>query len=50
VTVVADVVNVDLPAVCETLRYFAECIDKVEGSVTNSKDYKKLVAKYKSGS
>ena len=33
---IADVVNVDLPAVCETLRYFAECIDKVEGSVTST--------------
>ena len=28
----------------------ANYADKVEGSVTNSKDYKKLVAKYKSGS
>jgi gamma-glutamyl-gamma-aminobutyraldehyde dehydrogenase len=33
---IADVVNVDLPAVCETLRYFAECIDKVEGAVTST--------------
>jgi acyl-CoA reductase-like NAD-dependent aldehyde dehydrogenase len=33
---IADVVNVDLPAVCETLRFFAECIDKVEGAVTST--------------
>jgi len=33
---IADVVNVDLPAVCDTLRYFAECIDKVEGAVTST--------------
>jgi gamma-glutamyl-gamma-aminobutyraldehyde dehydrogenase len=33
---ISDVVNVDLPAVCETLRFFAECIDKVEGSVTST--------------
>jgi acyl-CoA reductase-like NAD-dependent aldehyde dehydrogenase len=31
---VADVLNIDLPEVLKTIRYFAECIDKVEGAVT----------------
>ncbi len=33
---IADVVAEDLPAVIETIRFMAECIDKVEGSVTNT--------------
>lgn len=31
---VSDVLNIDLPEVLRTIRYFAECIDKVEGAVT----------------
>ena len=33
---IADVVASDLPAVIETIRFMAECIDKVEGAVTNT--------------
>lgn len=33
---IADVVGGDLPAVIDTIRFMAECIDKVEGSVTNT--------------
>jgi len=33
---IADVVTEDLPAVIETIRFMAECIDKIEGSVTNT--------------
>src|SRR5262245_32687864 len=33
---IADVVNIDLPAVVETIRYMAECIDKVDGAVTST--------------
>jgi gamma-glutamyl-gamma-aminobutyraldehyde dehydrogenase len=33
---IADVVGVDLPSVLETIRFMAECIDKVDGSVTNT--------------
>jgi acyl-CoA reductase-like NAD-dependent aldehyde dehydrogenase len=33
---IADVVSGDLPAVLDTIRFMAECIDKVEGSVTNT--------------
>ncbi|KAA9130526.1 aldehyde dehydrogenase [Marinihelvus fidelis] len=33
---IRDVINVDLPLVCETIRFMAECIDKVDGSVTNT--------------
>lgn len=33
---IADMCNVDIPLVCETIRFMAECIDKVEGSVTNT--------------
>ena len=33
---ISDVINVDLPAVCETIRFMAECIDKVDGAVTNT--------------
>jgi acyl-CoA reductase-like NAD-dependent aldehyde dehydrogenase len=31
---VSDVLNIDLPEVLKTIRYFAECIDKIEGAVT----------------
>ena len=31
---VSDVLNIALPEVLKTIRYFAECIDKVEGAVT----------------
>ncbi|MBU3739731.1 MAG: aldehyde dehydrogenase [Rhodoferax sp.] len=31
-----DVLGIDLPEVTRTLRYFAECIDKMEGSVTST--------------
>lgn len=33
---IADVINVDLPSVVATIRFMAECIDKIEGSVTNT--------------
>ncbi|KLN59920.1 aldehyde dehydrogenase [Kiloniella spongiae] len=33
---ISDVLNIDLPQVILTFRYFAECIDKIEGSVTNT--------------
>jgi gamma-glutamyl-gamma-aminobutyraldehyde dehydrogenase len=33
---ISDVLNIDLPEVTRTLRYFAECIDKVEGAVTHT--------------
>jgi acyl-CoA reductase-like NAD-dependent aldehyde dehydrogenase len=33
---VADVVGIDLPAVVETIRFMAECIDKVDGAVTST--------------
>jgi gamma-glutamyl-gamma-aminobutyraldehyde dehydrogenase len=33
---IADVINIDLPSVCDTLRFFAECIDKLEGAVTST--------------
>jgi acyl-CoA reductase-like NAD-dependent aldehyde dehydrogenase len=33
---IADVISIDLPAVIETIRFMAECIDKVDGSVTNT--------------
>jgi gamma-glutamyl-gamma-aminobutyraldehyde dehydrogenase len=33
---IADVVGIDLPAVVQTIRFMAECIDKVEGAVTNT--------------
>ncbi|MGH8251129.1 MAG: aldehyde dehydrogenase family protein, partial [Steroidobacteraceae bacterium] len=33
---IADVVGVDLPAVIETIRFMAECIDKVDGAVTTT--------------
>ena len=33
---IADVVGVDLPSVIDTIRFMAECVDKIEGSVTNT--------------
>jgi gamma-glutamyl-gamma-aminobutyraldehyde dehydrogenase len=33
---ISDVLNIDLPEVQKTIRYFAECIDKIEGSVTHT--------------
>lgn len=33
---VSDVLHIDLPEVLKTIRYFAECIDKVEGAVTST--------------
>jgi acyl-CoA reductase-like NAD-dependent aldehyde dehydrogenase len=33
---IADVVSVDLPSVIDTIRFMSECIDKIEGSVTNT--------------
>lgn len=35
---ISDVINEDLPAVINTIRFMAECIDKIEGSVTNTAD------------
>lgn len=33
---ISDVIGVDLPSVIDTVRFMAECIDKLEGSVTNT--------------
>jgi gamma-glutamyl-gamma-aminobutyraldehyde dehydrogenase len=33
---ISDMLNVDVPLVSETIRFMAECIDKVDGSVTNT--------------
>jgi acyl-CoA reductase-like NAD-dependent aldehyde dehydrogenase len=33
---ISDVLNIDVPEVLKTIRYFAECIDKVEGAVTHT--------------
>ncbi|NNE06329.1 MAG: aldehyde dehydrogenase [Xanthomonadales bacterium] len=33
---ISDMLNVDVPLVAETVRFMAECIDKVDGSVTNT--------------
>jgi acyl-CoA reductase-like NAD-dependent aldehyde dehydrogenase len=33
---ISDVLNVDLPEVLRAIRYFAECIDKIEGAVTHT--------------
>ncbi len=33
---ISDVLNIDLPEVLRTIRYFAECIDKVEGAITHT--------------
>lgn len=33
---IGDMVSIDIPAMLETIRFMAECIDKVEGAVTNT--------------
>jgi len=33
---ISDMISVDVPLVAETVRFMAECIDKVDGSVTNT--------------
>ncbi len=33
---IADVVSIDLPAVVDTIRFMAECIDKIDGAVTST--------------
>lgn len=33
---IADVISSDLPAVIDTIRFMSECIDKMEGAVTNT--------------
>jgi acyl-CoA reductase-like NAD-dependent aldehyde dehydrogenase len=33
---ISSVLDVDLPTVCDTIRFMAECIDKVDGAVTNT--------------
>ena len=33
---VSDMLNIDLPEVLKTIRYFAECIDKMDGAVTTT--------------
>ena len=33
---ISDMRNIDIPEVLKTIRYFAECIDKVEGAVTHT--------------
>lgn len=33
---ITDALNIDLPEVLRALRYFAECIDKIEGAVTHT--------------
>jgi acyl-CoA reductase-like NAD-dependent aldehyde dehydrogenase len=33
---ISDVLAIDLPEVLRTIRYFAECIDKIEGAVTHT--------------
>ncbi|HLT90884.1 MAG TPA: aldehyde dehydrogenase [Woeseiaceae bacterium] len=33
---ISDMLEIDLPSVIETFRFMAECIDKIEGSVTNT--------------
>jgi len=35
---IADMVNIDLPSVIDTIQFMAEGIDKLEGSVTNTDD------------
>ncbi len=37
---ISDMIEVDIPLVAETIRFMAECIDKVDGSVTNTADDK----------
>ncbi len=34
---ISDMISVDIPLVAETIRFMAECIDKVEGAVTNTR-------------
>ena len=33
---ISDVLAIDMPEVLKTIRYFAECIDKIEGAVTHT--------------
>lgn len=33
---ISDMLNIDLPSVIDTFQFMAECIDKIEGSVTNT--------------
>ena len=33
---ICDVLTIDIPEVLKTIRYFAECIDKIEGAVTHT--------------
>ena len=33
---ISDVISIDLPSVIDTIRFMSECIDKIEGSVTNT--------------
>jgi len=33
---VTDMLHIDIPEVLKTIRYFAECIDKIEGAVTST--------------
>ena len=33
---ISDVLNTDIPEVLKTIRYFAECIDKIEGALTHT--------------
>ena len=33
---ISDVLNIDIPEVLKTIRFFAECIDKIEGAVTHT--------------
>jgi len=33
---ISDVLHIDLPEVLRTVRYFAECIDKIDGAVTHT--------------
>jgi len=33
---IADMAGVDLPSVVQTIQFMAECVDKIEGSVTNT--------------
>ncbi|MEM1411457.1 MAG: aldehyde dehydrogenase family protein [Pseudomonadota bacterium] len=35
---ISDMVSVDIPLVAETIRFMAECIDKVDGAMTNTAD------------
>ena len=33
---ISDMFNIDLPEILKTIRYFAECIDKIDGAVTST--------------